>query len=95
MERVRNHLLKTSKMLRQQHGLQKETKVREYETLYFPQLLRHWSQQAVFNGCFFVQVGKCLHGENIPRRVSGHSKNFSLKASMERLCDEHGSLYLK
>ncbi|KFQ70959.1 Treslin, partial [Phaethon lepturus] len=29
MERVRNHLLKTSKMLRQQHGLQKETKVRE------------------------------------------------------------------
>ncbi|NWV68213.1 TICRR protein, partial [Malurus elegans] len=29
VERVRNHLLKTSKMLRQQHGLQKETKVRE------------------------------------------------------------------
>ncbi|NXX83658.1 TICRR protein, partial [Urocolius indicus] len=29
LERVRNHLLKTSKMLRQQHGLQKETKVRE------------------------------------------------------------------
>ncbi|NXQ66213.1 TICRR protein, partial [Quiscalus mexicanus] len=27
--RVRNHLLKTSKMLRQQHGSQKETKVRE------------------------------------------------------------------
>ncbi|NXU18062.1 TICRR protein, partial [Pardalotus punctatus] len=27
--RVRNHLLKTSKTLRQQHGLQKETKVRE------------------------------------------------------------------
>ncbi|XP_076204046.1 treslin [Aptenodytes patagonicus] len=29
VERVRNHLLKTSKMLRQQHGSQKETKVRE------------------------------------------------------------------
>ncbi|NXY48477.1 TICRR protein, partial [Ceuthmochares aereus] len=29
MERVRNHLLKTSKTLRQHHGLQKETKVRE------------------------------------------------------------------
>ncbi|NXN98616.1 TICRR protein, partial [Rhinopomastus cyanomelas] len=29
VERVRNHLLKTSKMLRQQHDLQKETKVRE------------------------------------------------------------------
>ncbi|NWW47877.1 TICRR protein, partial [Pedionomus torquatus] len=29
VERVRNHLLKTSKMLRQQHSLQKETKVRE------------------------------------------------------------------
>ncbi|XP_074693228.1 treslin isoform X1 [Strix aluco] len=29
VERVRNHLLKTSKMLRQQHGLQKETKVGE------------------------------------------------------------------
>ncbi|XP_068881489.1 treslin [Aphelocoma coerulescens] len=29
VERVRNHLLKTSKMLRQQHGAQKETKVRE------------------------------------------------------------------
>ncbi|XP_074901192.1 treslin isoform X1 [Buteo buteo] len=29
VERVRNHLLKTSKMLRQQHGLQKEAKVRE------------------------------------------------------------------
>ncbi|KFW05791.1 Treslin, partial [Eurypyga helias] len=29
VERVRNHLLKNSKMLRQQHGLQKETKVRE------------------------------------------------------------------
>ncbi|NWH59803.1 TICRR protein, partial [Geococcyx californianus] len=29
VERVRNHLLKTSKALRQQHGLQKETKVRE------------------------------------------------------------------
>ncbi|XP_014799797.1 PREDICTED: treslin [Calidris pugnax] len=29
VDRVRNHLLKTSKMLRQQHGLQKETKVRE------------------------------------------------------------------
>ncbi|KAM6196010.1 treslin [Sarcoramphus papa] len=29
VERVRSHLLKTSKMLRQQHGLQKETKVRE------------------------------------------------------------------
>ncbi|KAM6387821.1 treslin [Pluvialis apricaria] len=29
VERVRNHLLKTSKMLRQQHGLQKDTKVRE------------------------------------------------------------------
>ncbi|KGL94177.1 Treslin, partial [Charadrius vociferus] len=29
LERVRNHLLKTSKMLRQQHGLQKDTKVRE------------------------------------------------------------------
>ncbi|KFQ73331.1 Treslin, partial [Phoenicopterus ruber ruber] len=29
VERVRNHLLKTSKMLRQQHSLQKEIKVRE------------------------------------------------------------------
>ncbi|NXD61525.1 TICRR protein, partial [Eolophus roseicapillus] len=29
VERVRNHLLKTSKVLRQQHGSQKETKVRE------------------------------------------------------------------
>ncbi|NXN33473.1 TICRR protein, partial [Nycticryphes semicollaris] len=29
VERVRNHLLKTSKMLRQEHNLQKETKVRE------------------------------------------------------------------
>ncbi|NXY22071.1 TICRR protein, partial [Atrichornis clamosus] len=29
VERVRNHLLKTSKMLRQQHGSQKENKVRE------------------------------------------------------------------
>ncbi|NXH84909.1 TICRR protein, partial [Edolisoma coerulescens] len=29
VERVRNHLLKTSKTLRQQHGSQKETKVRE------------------------------------------------------------------
>ncbi|NXG26471.1 TICRR protein, partial [Grallaria varia] len=29
VERVRKHLLKTSKMLRQQHGSQKETKVRE------------------------------------------------------------------
>ncbi|NXB04445.1 TICRR protein, partial [Cnemophilus loriae] len=29
VERVRNHLLKTSKMLRQQHGSQKESKVRE------------------------------------------------------------------
>ncbi|NXG09925.1 TICRR protein, partial [Sakesphorus luctuosus] len=29
VERVRNHLLKTSKMLRQQHSSQKETKVRE------------------------------------------------------------------
>ncbi|NXK44167.1 TICRR protein, partial [Chauna torquata] len=29
MERVRNHLLKTSKTLRQQHGSEKETKVRE------------------------------------------------------------------
>ncbi|XP_050165446.1 treslin [Myiozetetes cayanensis] len=29
VERIRNHLLKTSKMLRQQHGSQKETKVRE------------------------------------------------------------------
>ncbi|NXC70428.1 TICRR protein, partial [Anhinga anhinga] len=29
VERVRNHLLKPSKMLRQQHGSQKETKVRE------------------------------------------------------------------
>ncbi|NWH46632.1 TICRR protein, partial [Fregata magnificens] len=29
VERVRNHLLKTSKMLRQQYGSQKETKVRE------------------------------------------------------------------
>ncbi|NWV47271.1 TICRR protein, partial [Daphoenositta chrysoptera] len=29
VERVRNHLLKTSKMLRQQHGSQKDTKVRE------------------------------------------------------------------
>ncbi|KFO76512.1 Treslin, partial [Cuculus canorus] len=29
VERVRNHLLKTSKTLRQQHGLQKETKVGE------------------------------------------------------------------
>ncbi|NXK08933.1 TICRR protein, partial [Herpetotheres cachinnans] len=29
VERVRNNLLKTSKMLRQQHGSQKETKVRE------------------------------------------------------------------
>ncbi|NXH26287.1 TICRR protein, partial [Myiagra hebetior] len=29
VERVRNHLLKTSKMLRQQHGSEKETKVRE------------------------------------------------------------------
>ncbi|XP_074012384.1 treslin [Numenius arquata] len=29
VDRVRNHLLKTSKMLRQQNGLQKETKVRE------------------------------------------------------------------
>ncbi|OWK62122.1 Treslin [Lonchura striata] len=41
VERVRNHLLKTSKMLRQQHGSQKETKVREYETLYLLQLLRY------------------------------------------------------
>lgn len=39
--RVRNHLLKTSKILRQQHGSQKETKVREYETLYLLQLLRY------------------------------------------------------
>lgn len=39
--RVRSHLLKTSKMLRQQHGSQKETKVREYETLYLLQLLRY------------------------------------------------------
>ncbi|KFV48523.1 Treslin, partial [Gavia stellata] len=29
VEKVRNHLLKTSKMLRQQHGSQKETKIRE------------------------------------------------------------------
>lgn len=41
VERVRNHLLKTSQMLRQQHGSQKDTKVREYETLYLLQLLRY------------------------------------------------------
>jgi len=40
VERVRSNLLKTSKMLRQQHGLQKETKVREYETLYLLEILR-------------------------------------------------------
>lgn len=40
MEKVRNHLLKTSKLLRQQHGSEKETKVREYETLYLLELLR-------------------------------------------------------
>lgn len=49
----------------------------------------------MFNCGFFVQVGKYLHGENIPRRVSGHSKNFSLNAGIDRLCDEHCSLYLK
>ncbi|KAM6302293.1 treslin isoform 2-T2 [Podargus strigoides] len=35
VERVRNHLLKTSKMLRQQHGSQKETKVRECQLQVF------------------------------------------------------------
>ncbi|NWS60618.1 TICRR protein, partial [Chunga burmeisteri] len=35
VERVRNHLLKTSKMLRQQHGAQKETKVRECQLQVF------------------------------------------------------------
>ncbi|XP_054071255.1 treslin [Rissa tridactyla] len=38
VERVRNHLLKTSKMLRQQHGLQKETKVRECQLQVFLRL---------------------------------------------------------
>ncbi|NXU80334.1 TICRR protein, partial [Oreotrochilus melanogaster] len=38
MERVRNHLLKTSKMLRQQHGSQKETKVRECQLQVFLRL---------------------------------------------------------
>uniref|UniRef100_A0A803VLG4 TOPBP1 interacting checkpoint and replication regulator n=1 Tax=Ficedula albicollis TaxID=59894 RepID=A0A803VLG4_FICAL len=36
--RVRNHLLKTSKMLRQQHGSQKETKVRECQLQVFLRL---------------------------------------------------------
>ncbi|NWX49313.1 TICRR protein, partial [Steatornis caripensis] len=38
VERVRNHLLKTSKMLRQQHGSQKETKVRECQLQVFLRL---------------------------------------------------------
>ncbi|NXJ75076.1 TICRR protein, partial [Trogon melanurus] len=38
VEGVRNHLLKTSKMLRQQHGLQKETKVRECQLQVFLRL---------------------------------------------------------
>ncbi|XP_032838936.2 treslin isoform X2 [Tyto alba] len=38
VERVRSHLLKTSKMLRQQHGLQKETKVRECQLQVFLRL---------------------------------------------------------
>ncbi|NXS60023.1 TICRR protein, partial [Brachypteracias leptosomus] len=38
VERVRNHLLKTSKMLRQQHGLQKDTKVRECQLQVFLRL---------------------------------------------------------
>ncbi|NXW62717.1 TICRR protein, partial [Eurystomus gularis] len=38
VEIVRNHLLKTSKMLRQQHGLQKETKVRECQLQVFLRL---------------------------------------------------------
>ncbi|NXI48286.1 TICRR protein, partial [Galbula dea] len=38
VERVRNYLLKTSKMLRQQHGLQKETKVRECQLQVFLRL---------------------------------------------------------
>ncbi|NXH13373.1 TICRR protein, partial [Bucco capensis] len=38
VERVRNHLLKTSKMLRQQHGLQKDIKVRECQLQVFLRL---------------------------------------------------------
>ncbi|KFQ23418.1 Treslin, partial [Merops nubicus] len=38
VEKVRNHLLKTSKMLRQQHGLQKKTKVRECQLQVFLRL---------------------------------------------------------
>ncbi|XP_013037268.3 treslin isoform X1 [Anser cygnoides] len=38
MERVRNHLLKTSKALRQQHGSEKETKVRECQLQVFLRL---------------------------------------------------------
>ncbi|NXA06157.1 TICRR protein, partial [Sapayoa aenigma] len=38
VERVRNHLLKTSKMLRQQHSSQKETKVRECQLQVFLRL---------------------------------------------------------
>lgn len=95
MERVRNHLLKTSQMLRQQHGSQKETKVREYETLFTSTSEILWSRLAVFNGGFFVQVEKYLYGVNIPRRISGHSKNTSLNANIHMLCDKHCSLYLK
>lgn len=56
MEKVRNHLLKTSKLLRQQHGSEKETKVREYETLSTLTPEMQWSWLALRSGSFFVQV---------------------------------------
>jgi len=40
-------------------------------------------------------VEKYLLGVNIPRRISGRSKNISLNADTHTLCDEHCSLSLK